>query len=87
MGGGHRGYEGGWTTSVKDTTESGVWRSRRGECNTAPKSHLIFDCELKGVAGNALEEALVQIKPVNLLALLAVIANVIYLACDAKTES
>ena len=49
-------------------------------------AHLVFDCELKGIANSPLEETIAELSSnrFNLLALVLIIGNVVYVALGSN---
>lgn len=45
-----------------------------------PGAHLVFDCELKGIASNQIEETIAEVNPFNLLTFVLVAGNILYFA-------
>merc|ERR1712194_889044 len=47
-----------------------------------PNAHLVFECELKSIPNSPLEKAMAEVSPINLLAFVLILGNVILVAVN-----
>mmetsp|Transcript_25933 Transcript_25933/g.47690 ORF Transcript_25933/g.47690 Transcript_25933/m.47690 type:complete len:199 (+) Transcript_25933:123-719(+) len=59
-----------------------AYGERGAGADIPPGAHLVFECELKGVAGSELEESFAEVSmnPLKILAFVLVISNFVYVA-------